>query len=261
MPSPNVGVVRRGVAAWERRDDEALLKEFAEEIEVVDPERAGAGPFVGHAAYLRWMAEWYESWEHYHAHVEALVEVGDQVVVFQRHVGRAKGSGIELDHRGALLARVKDGKIVLYRPYTHRAEALEDAGLTDGESWRIATETILAGYDAWNRGDVEAVIKLMEPDSEFVPIQQSIMPAFTGPEGMREFFESSAEVWEEFRFDPVVFVPIGDEMLVELDAKGTAKGSGIHLEEHWAHVYTQHEGRLVRFRAFGALDEALAALS
>ncbi len=202
-----------------------------------------------------------DAWARGDVEIEALVEVGDRVVLFQHHVGRAKGSGIELNQRGALLVEVCAGKIVLHRPYTLRAEALEDAGLTEGESWRTAIETILAGYAAWNRSDVDSLVKMLEPDAEFVPLEQSMMQTFTGPEGMRQFFDASMEVWEEFTFVPMAFVPIGDAVLVELDVRGTAQGSGIVIEEHWAHVYTQQGGRLVRFQAFRAKDEALEALA
>ena len=261
MPSANIEAVRRGTAAWDRGDLDEMLGYYDEAVEVVDPERAGAGPFRGHEAFKQWFAEWLESWDHYSVDVEALVEVEDRVVLFQHHRGRAQGSGIELNQRGALLVRFRDGKIVLHRPFTHRADALEAAGLADGESWRGALETIISGYEAWNRRDVDAVVKMMEPDAEFVPIEQSIMQRFTGPEGMRQFFEASMEIWEEFLFRPVAFIPIGDAVVVELDVRGTSKGTGIVIEEHWAHVYTQERGRLVRFHAFRSMDEARAALS
>ena len=80
------------------------------------------------------MAEWYESWDRYDVAIEALVEVGDRIVLFQHHVGRAKGSGIELDQRGALLVQLRGGKVVLHRPYTHRADALEGAGSPTGRA-------------------------------------------------------------------------------------------------------------------------------
>jgi ketosteroid isomerase-like protein len=261
MPSPNIEVVQRGADAWARGDVDAMLREYHAEVEIVDPERAGPGPFRGHDAFRKWMEEWLESWDHYDVEIEALVEVGDHVVAFQHHVGRAKGSGIELDQQGALLLQVRDGRIVLHRPFTRRADALEGAGLADGKSWRTAIETILAGYEAWNRRDLDGLVKILEPDAEFVPIEQSIMQSFTGPEGMRTFFDASVEVWEEFLFIPVVFVPIGDAVLVELDVKGTGAGSGIVIEEHWAHVYTQRDGRLVRFQAFRSPEEALQALA
>jgi hypothetical protein len=261
VPSPNVEAVRRGVEAWDRKDIDAMLQVYDAGVEVTDPERAGVGPFRGHDGYRRWLAEWMESWEHYDVTHEAIVDAGEHVVLFEHHIGVAKGSGIALDHRGALLVRVRDGKVVLHRPYTHRADALSDAGLSDGESWRAAIERVIAGYAAWNRHDVDALAKMMEPGVEFVPIEQSISQSFTGPQGMREFFDASQDAWEDFQFKPISFIPIRDSLLVELDVKGTARSSGIVVEEHWAHVYVQREGRLMRFEAFRTPDEAFAALA
>ena len=100
---------------------------------------------------------------------------------------------------------------------------------------------------------------MMEPDAEFVPIEQSIMQSFTGPEGMRYFFDASMEVWEEFLFMPARVRADRRRVLRRAStSKGTASGSGIVIEEHWAHVYTQRDGRLVRFQAFRSTEEARA---
>ena len=97
---------------------------------------------------------------------------------------------------------------MLHRPFTHRADALEAAGLADGEQLAHGDRDDRAR--AWTPGTGTTsigVVQMIEPDAEFVPIEQSIMPRFTGPEGMREFFNASTEVWEEFVFTPVAFVP------------------------------------------------------
>ena len=134
---------------------------------------------------------------------------------------------------------LRDGKIVLHRPFTHRADALEAAGFANGDQLRNAIELIGSGMDAWNRHDIDRVSQ----------------------EGLREFFNASTDVWEEFIFTPIAYVPKGDAVVVELDVKGTARGSGIVIEEQWAHVYRQRDGRLVRFHAFRSPEEAYAALS
>ena len=115
MPSANVEVVRRGVAAWSRQDFDAMLREYDPQVHVVDPERAGAGPFVGHDAYRRWYAEWLESWEEYDIEHEAIVEVGDHVVLFQRHVGRANARIVwaRQSHCSLRIAYVPKGDAVL----------------------------------------------------------------------------------------------------------------------------------------------------
>ena len=117
-------------------------------------------------------------------------------------MGRAKGSGIELDQRGALLVRLRDGKIVLHRPVhaprgcargrgTHRRGELAQRDRDDHGRIR--------GLEPARRraGDADDGAR-----REFVPIEQSIMQSFTGPEGMRYFFDASMEVWEEFLFMP-----------------------------------------------------------
>jgi ketosteroid isomerase-like protein len=175
-------------------------------------------------------------------------------------VGR--GSGIEIEARSAAVQGFRDGRISSYRPYTDRAEALEAAGLSDGQMWRDAIETALAGYEAWNRRDVEALRSLIGPDVELVPISQSPdMRAFRTGEGLGPFVESARETWEEFRFVPVAFVRSGDRLLVDVDVHAKARGSGIELQERWAHLYTLREGTLVRLQAFTDRDEAQAALA
>jgi uncharacterized protein len=261
VASPNVEAVRRATDAFRRRDMEAMLREAAPDIEISDPERAGPGPFRGHDAFVAWLEEWLESWETYDAEVEAFVDLQDRVVALVHHRGRARGSGVEIDHRGALVNTVRDGKIAHYQPFTHVDQALEAAGLADGGMWDAAIQRILAGYEAWNRRDVDALTKLFDSDMEFVPISQSIMPAFRGREGMEGFAAASADAWEEFVFAPIAFMPLRDRLLVDLEVRGVGRESGIALEEHWAHVYTIQDGRVARFHAFRSRDEALEALA
>ena len=233
MPSANVEVVRRGAEAWSRGDLDAMLREYARDVEIIDPERVGAGPFRGHEAVRQFIAEWLEAWDQYELALEAIVDAGDAAVLFQRHSGRAKGSGIELEQRGALLVRLRGGKNVLHRPYTHRADALDDAGVRPGEMWRATVERLLEGYAAWNRGDLEGLLAMAGPDVELVPV----------------------------RFEPLSFEPAGDRMLVEVDVDARSRTSGIALRERWAHLYTLSDGRPVRLQGFTNSDEARRALA
>ena len=233
MPSANVEVVRRGAEAWSRGDLDAMLREYATDVEIADPERVGAGPFRGHEALRQFIAEWLEAWDRYELSLDAIVDAGDAAVLFQRHRGRAKGSGIEVDHRGALLVRLRDGKIVFHRPYTHRAEALADAGVRPGEMWRATVERLLDGYAAWNDGDREGLIAMAGPNVELVPV----------------------------RFAPLSFEPAGDRLLVEVDVDARSRTSGIELRERWAHVYALSEGRPVRLQGFTNSCEARRALA
>jgi len=60
---------------------------------------------------------------------------------------------------------------------------------------------------------------------------------------------------------PVEFHVDGDQLLVETGVRAKARGSGIELEESWAHLFTLRDGRPVRLEAFTSAGEALAALA
>ena len=87
------------------------------------------------------------------------------------------------------------------------------------------------------------------------------MAPFTGRRQAERFWESSVATWETFIFTPLAFEPHGDQMLVEVRANARARGSGIELEEHMAHLYTLRDGQLVRLQAFTSSEEARAALA
>jgi ketosteroid isomerase-like protein len=259
VSAPGVGPVRSAFEAFERGDMEGMLRHVDPEFELFDPERAGEGPFRGHEGFRSWTKEWLESWDAYDLELEGLVVVGDRVGALVHH--RASASGIELDQRGAQLHRVRDELIVSYRPYTDAVEALEAAGLPDAAMWRTAIDTLRVGYEAWSQREYDALVALLPPRFEFVPVLESPdMPAFSGMEGIERFWESMLATWESFVFTPLSYELRGGQILVEVRVNAKASASGIELEEHWAHVYTLHEGEFVRLQAFLSRDEALGAL-
>jgi ketosteroid isomerase-like protein len=246
--------------AFRAGDVDALLRPLHPEIAISDPERVGEGPFVGHDEFLKFMREWMETWDEYEAQLEASVVVDDQTLVaFLRHLGRAAGSGLQLDQRGAHRFRVEDGQIVFWRPYTDRTEALADAGLAEPARWRTAVETLVGGYEAWNRRDFDKLLALLR-DVEFVPVQQSPDMPFAGPEGMEKFWDAQVESWEILTFTPLAFEPLGDQMLVEVALYAKARSSGVELRERWGHLYTLRDDEFVRMAGFTNVTEARAAL-
>jgi ketosteroid isomerase-like protein len=123
-------------------------------------------------------------------------------------------------------------------------------------------EKVLRAYDAWNRRDFEALAAFLADDMEIVPVLDlPDMPPFTGREGAERFWASSVTTWETFVFTPLAFEPHGDRLLVEVRANARARGSGIELEEHMAHLYTLRDGEIVRLQAFTSTDEARQSLA
>jgi uncharacterized protein len=247
--------------AFQSGDEEALRRSLHPGIELSDPERTGGGPFRGREPFVRFVDEWLDMWDDYDLTLEALIVIGDRQVAFVRCRGTARGSGVALDQRGAQLLVARDGLIASFRPYTDRDEALVAAGLDDPAGWRGVIDTLREGYEAWNRRDYETLVGMLPPEFEFVPVLQSPdMPAFSGREGIEQFWESLLSTWESFVFLPQSYEPLGDQVLVEVRVRAKARASGIELEERWAHVYTLRDGEFVRMQAFLDPDEARAAL-
>ena len=97
-------------------------------------------------------------------------------------------------------------------------------------------------HDAFNRGDVEAVVQLVHPDFELVrPGGQS---SIKGVAAMREWMEPDA--FEEQRIEPLDFRVKGDKVLVRAHVTGRGAGSGIEIDVVGYAVWTLDDHGLVK---------------
>ncbi len=72
---------------------------------------------------------WLSPWEYWIVEVEDYIERGDYVVVLARYRGRGKGSGVEVNVKGAHVWRIHEGKAVRLEIFADRQRALESVGL------------------------------------------------------------------------------------------------------------------------------------
>jgi uncharacterized protein len=75
--------------------------------------------------------EWLETFDRLRVHAERFIEVGDSVVVFVRHTGNAKASGLPIEGEFADVMTLREGRVIRFEQYRDRAEALEAAGLSE----------------------------------------------------------------------------------------------------------------------------------
>jgi ketosteroid isomerase-like protein len=71
--------------------------------------------------WLKWMAEW-ESWSY---DADNFEEIGDNVVYDIALRGKSRRMGAEVEWRQSYLATLRAGKVVAYRAFANRAQALE----------------------------------------------------------------------------------------------------------------------------------------
>ena len=75
--------------------------------------------------------EWLQTFDQLRVQAERFIEVGDSVVVFVRHTGNAKASGLPMEGEFADVMTLRQGRVIRFEQYRDRAEALEAAGLSE----------------------------------------------------------------------------------------------------------------------------------
>ena len=131
MSEANVEVVRAQYEAWKRGDYREALAAYDESVEWDATHFPDGKIYEGHDGVQRFMRRWVGGWEGYELIIERYFDAGNEVVIFTRESGRAKASGIEIEHRFGHIFTLRDRKIVRWRGFSDRQEALEAAGLSE----------------------------------------------------------------------------------------------------------------------------------
>jgi ketosteroid isomerase-like protein len=128
----NVEIIREFLEAFNRRDSAACLGAIDPDVEWhPPPDIPFAAPAIGRDALSADWRDWLGAWDDYRFVPEEILEGTEEtVVVFGRESGRGKDSGIEVRSRRTIAVyELRDGKIVHFKAYLDRAEALQAAGL------------------------------------------------------------------------------------------------------------------------------------
>jgi ketosteroid isomerase-like protein len=126
-----------------------------------------------------------------------------------------------------------------------------------GESEQLTR--LRAAFELWNKGDYEGVLAYAHPDvvwriSPFLPDVESV---YEGHDGLRRFFRTFTEAWEEnwFTIERVIDERPG-QILVELKFIGKAR-DGLEVDQTFHQIYRyDSDNMLVEFHGFIDEDEA-----
>jgi ketosteroid isomerase-like protein len=131
-------------------------------------------------------------------------------------------------------------------------------------SERERNERLLrAGVEAYNRGDLESLTALFDPD-----IESHVAPGLGNPgtwRGIDGFWEM-AMAWREAFADEsssVLSVTMPDErhLIAEMRQTATGSVSGVPVEMTNFYLLEVRDGRAVRFHIYGDRQAAMNALS
>jgi ketosteroid isomerase-like protein len=135
MSQENVEIVRAIYDEWAEGRFTTHLHLFDPDVEYT---RSSAhkgdvleGEWHGFEAMTRAALEWVETFELLRIEAEHFTEVGDSVLVFTRHTGQAKASGLPTGGAFADVWTLRDGRVVRLNQYRERTTALEAVGLRE----------------------------------------------------------------------------------------------------------------------------------
>ena len=120
-------------------------------------------------------------------------------------------------------------------------------------------QTIQRGYDAWNRGDLDAVREIYAPD---VTANAGVLwPAggeLSGPEAIIAAFASILATFPNSELVPDEYIERGESVVVPTRWRGTVPDSQKVIEQPVVAAYTLRAGQIVHIGYFHELEEAFA---
>jgi ketosteroid isomerase-like protein len=125
----NVEICRRLLEAFNDEGIEGVLPFYADDCEVYDPDLPKDRSYRGKAALRSLLNLMLKGSEEAEIRDYELLPAGDRVVALIRTYFRGDGGGPEVEVRDAHTMTFRDGKVVYWRLYIDRTEALTDAGL------------------------------------------------------------------------------------------------------------------------------------
>jgi ketosteroid isomerase-like protein len=121
-------------------------------------------------------------------------------------------------------------------------------------------DVVRAMFAAYLRGDDQALTTFAHAGVEMQPSWDSteVTPQ-RGHDAFLRFWRGWESAWEDYFIEVRELHDAGDEVVVVLYERGRGPGSGIVVEDLFAHVWAVDGGKVSRVEAFSHRRDALAA--
>src|SRR5215207_1823738 len=124
-------------------------------------------------------------------------------------------------------------------------------------------EIVRRGWEAWVRGDLDALLELCDPAVEWDTIHMEGWPedaVYFGRDGVRRFLEEWLASWERFESGAEKILEAGgDRVVVICWQQGFGPGSEVPVHMNWAQICTLQRGLVCRVEAYSDRAQALEA--
>lgn len=117
-------------------------------------------------------------------------------------------------------------------------------------------ERVREGFAAHNRGDLDALVELYDPEAVFETL---LLGTHHGNEAIRLIYEENQRNLSGYDVVPVELIDVGERVVAVAQTVGSGPASEIAVDDRFAFVFTFKGDRIVREQAFRNRDEALKA--
>jgi ketosteroid isomerase-like protein len=127
------------------------------------------------------------------------------------------------------------------------------------ERQRRNLELARAGYEAFQRSDLEGVLALTDPEVEiYLPNTLPNSGTYRGHEGYITWIGQWLDAWENFRIEVLAMEPVGERHVVTtIHQSAMGRGSGIPVEMDVAYMTDIREGKVIALQMYLAREEAI----
>ena len=123
-------------------------------------------------------------------------------------------------------------------------------------------ELLRAGYDAWNRYDLEGWLELLDADVVVQPsgLFPGLAPEYRGHERAATFWRQMHEPWSEFRIDVEHIEEEGDTATASIRFRARGADSGVEVDMRFGMAMRVRDGLAIELVNRRTFDEARTAL-
>ena len=123
---------------------------------------------------------------------------------------------------------------------------------------RENVELVRAAFTAYNRGDLDALVKLYDRDVVFETLLSGTRH---GNEAIRLLYEENRKTLSGYMIDPIELIDADDKVVAVVRVSGVGPASQIAAEDldRFALLFTIKNGRAVRQQTFRNREVALEA--
>lgn len=137
-------------------------------------------------------------------------------------------------------------------------QAQRESNTLEPQQTEKAIAGLRAAYTAFNRGDIDAAVELLDPNVEWTePTEFPGGGAYHGVDGVKRYLSQSRAGATDVISEPERFIPSRDRIVVFVYARVLPRGSSTWQEVRLADVYTFREGRVTQMNAFSNRQDAL----